>query len=365
MSSHYRLNGKTRISKKITGFRMRKILILGVNYQIRPSFILPYCKEQVSFVSKGLFLLRFGVPFWALAFVFGYNATWWYRLFISLSQHDIVGTTIGAAKDLPSDILADEHHIKVKGVKKYVATTVAADCFLGMAVCDEASEASLSLGYGVFKEECEQIDPNYAPQSVNTDGWAATQKAWEGLYDKIAVIACFLHAFLKVRNRATKKMQAFFHLAGDKIWDIYKADTKRQVSQKIRRLREWTNKQLANCPMKDHILKLCANKNKWLKHLDYPNAHRTSNMLDRLMRAMKKHKINSQMFHSTTQATTKNFRAFALIHNFSPSCPSVWKEDEKLKSPAARLNKKVMADNWLENLILSAKKHQFRKHSKT
>ena len=71
--------------------------------------ILPYCKEQVAFVSKGLFLLRFGVPFWALAFVFGYNATWWYRLFISLSQHDIVGTTIGAAKDLPSDILADEH----------------------------------------------------------------------------------------------------------------------------------------------------------------------------------------------------------------------------------------------------------------
>jgi hypothetical protein len=88
-------------------------------------------------------------------------------------------------------------------------------------------------------------------------------------------------------------------------------------------------------------------------------------MLDRLMRAMKKHKINSQMFHSTTKATTKNFRAFALIHNFSPSSPSVWKEDEKLKSPAARLNKKVMADNWLENLILSAKKHQFRKHSKT
>ncbi|MFT6963235.1 MAG: hypothetical protein ACJAWV_002969 [Flammeovirgaceae bacterium] len=64
-----------------------------------------YCKEQVDFVSTGLFLLKFGVPFWALAFVFGYNETWWYWVFISLGRHDIVGTTIYDAKDLPKQLI--------------------------------------------------------------------------------------------------------------------------------------------------------------------------------------------------------------------------------------------------------------------
>ncbi|MFT5618659.1 MAG: hypothetical protein ACI85I_001894 [Arenicella sp.] len=117
-------------------------------------------------------------------------------------------------------------------------------------------------------------------------------------------------------------------------------------------------------PMKANILKICAKKDKWMKHIDNPDAHKTSNMLDRLIRAMKKHTVNSPMFHSTTEATTKNFRAFALIYNFTPSCPSVWKEKPELKSSAERLNKKKYADNWLENLLLSAKKHQFRQHSK-
>jgi hypothetical protein len=48
--------------------------------------MLPYCKAKVVEVSKGLFLLKFGVPFWALAFVFCHNAMWWYRLFISLGN---------------------------------------------------------------------------------------------------------------------------------------------------------------------------------------------------------------------------------------------------------------------------------------
>ncbi len=364
MLSGYKLNGRTRLSKKIEGFQMRKIMVAGTNYQIRPSYILPYCREQVDLASKGLFLLKFGVPFWALAFVFGYNATWWYRMFISLERHDIVGTTIYDAKDLPEHIIADENHIKVRGAKKYVATTVGANCFLGMSVCDNAGEQGLRDGYGTFKQESQSLKAGYEPISVNTDGWAATQKAWKSLFASIQVVECFLHAFLKVRDRATRKMESFFNMAGDKIWNIYESNTKREMAQRIRRLKEWASECIINCPMKANILKLCAKKDKWMRHIDNPDAHRTSNMLDRLMRAMKKHKVNSQMFHSTTEATTKNFRAFALIYNFTPSCPSVWKKKPVLKSPAERLNKRKYADDWLENLLLSAKKHQFRQHSK-
>ena len=109
------------------------------------------------------------------------------------------------------------------------------------------------------------LSPNYQPNSVNTDGWWATQNAWKKLFPSIAVIECFLHAFLKVRDRATKKMNDYFNTAADKIWNCYRTESKRQLAQQIRRLREWTIKNVANCPMKDNILKLCKKKKKWSK----------------------------------------------------------------------------------------------------
>ncbi len=44
-----------------------------------------------------LFLLRFGVPFWTLAFVFGHNpmcraAGRWYRMYLCLGQSSVTGT---------------------------------------------------------------------------------------------------------------------------------------------------------------------------------------------------------------------------------------------------------------------------------
>lgn len=360
IESGYMLNGKTRVSKKL-GIQMRKIKVSNISYRIRPSFILPYCRAKTSEVSKPLFLLKFGVPFWALAYVFGRNAMWWYRLYISLSSFSIVGTTVREKESLPTDLLADEHHIKVRGKKSYVATTAGGNCFLGMSVCTKADEVSLKAGYAEFKEEAEDLNPDYQPSTVNTDGWWATQNAWQSLYSKVKIIECFLHAFLKVRDRATKKLKDYFEIAADKIWDCYRAESKSSLAQQIRRLREWTIK-LPDSPMKQNILKLCKKKKRWMEHLDFPNAHKTSNMMDRLMRAMNRHAFNSQMFHSTTSSTSKNFRAFALLYNFAPSCPAAWDESKTLNSPAARLNGFIYHQDWLQNLMISASLGGFRNH---
>jgi hypothetical protein len=361
MSSGYMFNGKTRISKKL-GIQMRKIKIGNISYRIRPSFVLSYGRLATENVAHGLFLKRFGVPFWALATVFGHDAMWWYRLYISFGQQNVVSTSVYNLEKLPTDLLADEHHIKIRGKKAYVATTVGKDCFLGMEVCGSANEASLKEAYGVFKEEALGLSPNYQPNSVNTDGWWATQNAWKKLFPSIAVIECFLHAFLKVRDRATKKMNDYFNIAADKIWNFYRTESKRQLAQQIRRLREWTIKNVTNCPMKDNILKLCKKKKKWSKHFDFQTAHKTSNMIDRKMRAMNRHAYNSQMFHADIISTTKNFRAFALLHNFSPSCIQAWDETCTLTSPAARLNNYIYHDNWLQNLLIATSVGNLRSH---
>ncbi len=72
MSQGYTLNGKSRVSKKLT-LQLRKIKVDGISYQLRPSFLLPAMWAKTQEVSKPLFLLRLGVPFWALAYVFGRN----------------------------------------------------------------------------------------------------------------------------------------------------------------------------------------------------------------------------------------------------------------------------------------------------
>lgn len=361
MNLGYMLNGRTRCSKKL-GIRMRKIKVSKVTYRIRPSFILPYCRAKTEDVSKAFFLLRFGVPFWALAFVFGHNAMWWYRLYTCLSNFSVVGTTVYSPDQLPRDILADEHHIRIQGTKAYVATTIGSNCFLGMEASWLPNCRDLTQAYSVFKEEVIALCPDYQVDSVNVDGWWATHNAWRALFPTITIVECFLHAYLKIRDRATKPLASFFDTAGDKIWDCYGALSKRELAQKIRRLKEWTQTKVPDSPMKNNILKLCQKKKKWMLHLDHPNAYKTSNMLDRLMKAMKRHAFNSQMFHSTISSTSKNFRAFALLYNFTPSCPAVTDRSKGLDSPAARLNGFIYHQDWLQNLLITGHIAHFRSH---
>jgi len=50
----YKLNGKTRISKKM-GYEMVKIKICEEQYQIQPSFVLPYMRGSTDEASKAIF----------------------------------------------------------------------------------------------------------------------------------------------------------------------------------------------------------------------------------------------------------------------------------------------------------------------
>jgi hypothetical protein len=98
-------------------------------------------------------LLRcFGVPFWALAGVFGKGPRYWYRLEVSLGRPSVAGTTVRRGQ-LPEHRLADEHHQPRDGVKNYIATTVAAGCCLGAAWTPTAGAEDLQVADEVFQRE--------------------------------------------------------------------------------------------------------------------------------------------------------------------------------------------------------------------
>ena len=88
----------------------------GAAYSVRPSFLMPYMTARVADVEGPLFLRTFGVPFWALARVFGRDPMYWYRLTCGLGRSSIVGTTVRRAR-LPEHLLADEHHQTIDGEK--------------------------------------------------------------------------------------------------------------------------------------------------------------------------------------------------------------------------------------------------------
>ncbi len=46
----------------------------GEVYQLRPDFLMPYMVGKTEEMEKPLYLCQFGVPFEAIAYVFGRNA---------------------------------------------------------------------------------------------------------------------------------------------------------------------------------------------------------------------------------------------------------------------------------------------------
>jgi len=278
----------------------------------------------------------------------------WYRLYTSLGKYSLVGTTVKAQNKLPEHLLADEEHVYVKGQRSYIATTVSSECILGTEVSRSASEEDLTESYGVFIKEAINVNPTYSPITINTDGWFATKKSWKAIAKKIAIIECFLHGFIKIRDRAVKKLSPVFREISDKVWDCYKAETKRSFSQRMRRIKQWAIKNVPESVMKEKLLELCSNCRKWTKFYDFPKSYRTSNALDRLMKLMSRHVFIHQWFHSTIKKATLNIRAYALIYNFAPSNPATIRKYKGKKSPAERLNGFSYHDNWLQNLLISA-----------
>jgi len=348
-----------RVSVKQGKWLRRIVLRDGRSYSIRPSFLMPYMTARTEEVEAPLFLRKFGVPFWALARVFGGNPMYWYRLEIGLGRNSLVGTTVRTA-ELPEHVLADEHHRRRDGEKNYIATTVAAGCVLGAALSEGAGTEDLKEAYGVFKQEARDVDPAYAPKTVNTDGWHGTQAAWRLLFPLVAILQCFLHAWLKIRDRAKHLGELFFE-ASQRVWDAYHAPDRRRFSQRIRRLRGWAKGCLTGIVL-DKVLNLCDKRDLWTIAYHHPKGHRTSNMLDRLMRSMNRYFDDGQHLHGSRNAADQHCRAWALLHNFTPWHPTTTEDNNGWQSPAERLNGHRYHDHWLQNLLVSASLGGYRNY---
>ena len=349
----------SRLSRKL-GMLLRRVecKVTQEAFTVRPSFVMPYMTALTDEVRKALYLRSFGVPFHALVEVFGRDAMYWYRLEVSLGRNSLVGTTLRQA-DLPRNLSADEHHQTLDGDKVYVATTVGGGCCLGAAMSKTADEVGLEEAYRVFASEAENVEAGYKPETVNADGWAATHAAWRAMFPLVVVLRCFLHGWLKIRDRG-KHLKEMFKTIGDKVWHAYRAEDKRTFRQRLRRLREWAQNNLKGVVL-EQVEKLCSRGQEYADAYDHERGHRTSNMLDRVMREMNRYFEDGQHLHGTVASAEQHCRAWALLYNFGPWSAATAKANQGLMCPAERLNQHRYHDDWLENLLISASLAGFRR----
>jgi hypothetical protein len=331
---------------------IRRILLRdNTAYSVRPSFLMPYMTGRVADVEGPLFLRKFGVPFWALARVFGADPMYWYRLECGLGRFSIVGTTVRRA-DIPEHLLADEHHQPLDGRKVYIATTVGSGCCLGAEPAKAAGTDELRGAYAVFKAEARDVAPKYVPRTVNTDGWKGTQAAWKALFRRVIILQCFLHGWLKIRDRA-KHLKDLFAEVSRHVWEAYHAADRRSFGQRLRRLREWASDHLSGV-VRENVLDLCRKRRRFALAYRHPGGHRTSNMLDRQMRGMNRYFDHGQHLHGSHEACRRHCRAWALLWNFAPWQPATTRANDGWRCPAERLNRYRYHDSWLQSLLLSA-----------
>ena len=126
----YVLHDVLPASKKLVGIRLRRIGVKTEQgkqvYTVAPSFVLPYMTGLTDAVEKALFLREFGVPFWALTYVFGHNDLYWYRLATHLGRYDLVGSTVKVAAKLPEDLLNDRYRALLSNLLEKIVSIIGA-----------------------------------------------------------------------------------------------------------------------------------------------------------------------------------------------------------------------------------------------
>jgi hypothetical protein len=363
MTQGFTLCGKLPPSRKLAGVCLRRVRVtetdevgqaMTQDFFLRPSFVLPYCCGTVEVVEKGLLLLSYGVPYHVVAACFGRNAMYWYRLEQSLGRNSLVGTTVRDPRALPRHLAADEHHARLRGQDAYVAVTAGGGCLLGMALSPTAGEVDLTAAYGRFRDEAGVVSTEYAPETVNTDGWKATQAAWRTLFPQVTLILCFLHGFLKIRDRCRKAFELH-----QKVWEVYQATSAQGFREAMESFRQWCAARVWSGPIQEALEKLWSRTEEYVRSYSHPRCHRTSNSVDRPMNALYRLLYANRTLHGHLETAESRLRGWALLMNFRPFEPQTRRETG-CQSAAHRLNKRTYHAHWLHNLYISASLGGFR-----
>jgi len=358
----YRLHD-IRGSKKHPGYKIRRIsLRVGGCYSILPSEMMLYLSGSSDYISKGLLLRRYAVPYEVIAEVIGRHAGFWERAEQQLGRVSIVGS-LYKTKPISEHLVADEKVTSINGKEAVVAMTAADECVLGASLSLTTDTQGLSQAYGIFKAEALCLQADYKAKTVTLDGWKASHQAWKYLFSSISIVLCFLHEVIKVRNVTKKKPQLFYQIA-ELLWNVYRATHAEQFTEGLATTLQWAETHLnEHAKVMAKLVALAAKQEALLVSYQHQKCYRTSNQVDRPMNYLDRFLYQIRYFHGNLATAQLKVRAWAMIYNFAPFCERT-RKNKKVKHRFEQLNGFCYHENWLQNLNIAASMNGYRGHHK-
>ena len=225
---------------------------------------------------------------------------------------------------------------------------------MGVGLTAAADDAHLEEAYGVFAAEARDVEPEYASETVNTDGWAATRNAFQTWFPLITVVLGFLHGFWKIRDRCRKARELH-----RRVWDVYRAATAEEFRRLMNERQQWCGTQTWTASVHEMLTKLWNQTESDVVAYSHQGCHRTSNAVDRPMNRLCRLMSANRGLHGHQGLSEFRLRGWALLLNFRPHAPRS-NQPRTHDSPAHRLNGKRYHEHWLHHLMASTSLMGFR-----
>ena len=139
----------------------------------------------------------------------------------------------------------------------------------------------------------------------------------EGVFPTVVILLCFLHAWLKIRDRA-EHLKGHFAEVSRRVWEAYHATAAAPATAPL----SGSGRPDSSGVVLEKVLDLCSKRPRWSLAYLHSGGRRTSNMLDRLMRGMNRSFDRGQHLHGSREACRLHCRAWALLWNFTPWHPA-------------------------------------------
>jgi hypothetical protein len=180
-----------------------------------------------------------------------------------------------------------------------------------------------------------------------------TAAAWRAAFPTVTIVLCFLHSVIKMRDKCRRDARVRSAVL-DRAWEVYRAATRAEFSQRLRRFREWAEARLERGSVRDVVLRTCAKGPRFAVAYEHPGAARTSNAVDRLMDYQDRVLYAMRYFHGSIESARLSVRAMALLWNFHPYGARTRRGDRDRCSPFHDVNGFQYHENWLHNLLIAS-----------
>ena len=147
------------------------------------------------------------------------------------------------------------------------------------------------------------------------------------------MILCFLHGFLKIRDRCRKNRDLH-----SRIWEVYWAETASQFRAAHAAFQGGLKWQTWARSVQQMVEKLWKRTEDYVVAYDHPGCRRTSNAVDRPMNRLCRLMYAGRGLHGHQASSERRLRGWALLLNFRPFAKR-W-GGRQVQSRAHRLNGK-------------------------